>query len=382
MRGSVEFHSAMTFPRCAIVCGWFLALASPLPADTITLKNGRTIEGIITKETDTHVYLDLGVGSTTLARTAIGAVTRSSDEDNLKIRAGWKKTYFLHKNQVPPGLENLAAEFTRLTEQRDAAIGARQALARAGTDEAALGNELEQIQKRIVETSRKIQRAAPEKDIAEYNAMVLTNNALNARLTVKRDELDKLRKSRQPALGQIAAYLDALPAFERSLAEPMKTLKEGKEDDDRRYFFDRISESLKTFDGEFSTATIDVTRSHSGTIVTALVNDAVQGKFLLDTGAGMVMLSDAFARRLKLDPAHLPTAEFVMADGRKVTGRAVLLDSMKLGEARAEGVEAAILPTAPGEDLDGLLGMSFLKHFAVDLQGPSGTLTLRQFTPK
>ena len=375
----MESHDVMTWGRCITVCLGLFALASPLPADTITLKNGRTIEGIITKETDTHVYLDLGVGSTTLARTNIGTVTRSSDEDNLKIRAGWKKTYFLHKNHVPPGLENLAADFTRLTEQRDAAIRARQALARAGTEETSLDNELAQVQKQIVETSRRIQGATPAKNIAEYNALVLTNNALNAKWTVKRDELDKLRKSRQPAMDQVAAYLDALPAFESALTDQMKTLKE---DEDRRYFFDRVSGTLKAFDSEFSSATIDVTRSHSGTIVIALVNDTVQGKFLLDTGAGMVMLSEAFARRIKLDPARLPTAEFVMADGRKVTGRAVLLDSMKLGEARAEGIEAAILPSTPGEDLDGLLGMSFLKHFAVHLEGSSGTLTLRQFTPK
>jgi clan AA aspartic protease (TIGR02281 family) len=309
-------------------------------------------------------------------------VTRSSDEDNLKIRAGWKKTYFLHKNHIPPGLENLAAEFTRLRDQREGAIQARQGLARARSDETRLGDELEKIQKQIVETSRKLQEAVPEKDIAEYNALVLTNNAMNARWTVKRDELDKLRKSRQPAMDQVAAYLDALPAFERSLTDRMKALKEGKEDEDRRYVFARISETLKAFDSEFSSATVNVTRSHSGTVVTALVNDTVQGKFLLDTGAGMVMLSEAFARRLKLDPARLPTAEFVMADGRKVTGRAVLLDSMKLGEARAEGIEAAVLPATPGEDLDGLLGMSFLKHFAVHLEGSSGTLTLKQFTPK
>jgi len=358
------------------------ALAVPLSADTITLKNGRTIEGIITRETDTHVYLDLGVGSTTLPRTNIASVTRSTDEDNLKIRAGWKKTYFLHKKHVPPGLENLATEFTRLTEQRDAAIRARQALARERTDETSLGSELDRIQKQIVDTSRKLQGATPQDDIAEYNALVLTNNALNAKWTVKRDELEKLRKGRQPAMDQVAAYLDALPAFERSLTDQMKALKEDKETEDRRYFFDRISESLKAFDSEFSSATVDVTRSHSGTVVAALVNDTVQGKFLLDTGAGMVTLSEAFARRLKVDTASLPTAEFIMADGRKVTGRSVLLGSMKLGEARAEGIEAAILPATPGEELDGLLGMSFLKHFAVHLEGSSGTLTLRQFTPK
>jgi len=378
----VEFHGVMRFQRFAIAWGCVLALVASLSADTITLKNGRTIEGIITRETDTHVYLDLGVGSTTLARTAIGAVTRSSDEDNLKIRAGWKKTYFLHKNHIPPGLENLAAEFTRLTEQRDAAIRARQGLAHARSDETRLSDELEKIQRQVVETSRKIQEAVPENDIAEYNGLVLTNNALQARWTVKRDELHKLLKSRQPAMDQVAAYLDALPVFERTLADQMKTPKEDTGTEDRRYFFDRISESLKAFNSEFSSATVNVTRSDLGTLVTALVNDTVQGKFLLDTGAGTVTLSEAFARRLKFDPARLPAAEFIMADGRKVMGRAVLLNSIKLGEARAVDIEAAILPVVAGDELDGLLGMSFLKHFAVHLEGSSGKLTLRQFTPK
>lgn len=383
MRGCVGFHSDMTSPRFAIICGCLLAWAAPLLADTLVLKNGRSLEGIISRETDTHISLELGVGSVTMARNTISTVTRASEQENRQIRTGWKRSFFLHKDYVPPGLETLAADFMRLKGQRDAAIQARQALARARTDEFRLGVEKEQLQQQMVEISRRLQAVIPEKNRVEYNGLVMTNNNLIAQLTVKRDELENTRKSHQSSEETMAAYLDALPVFERALTNRLTVGKgDPAETEDRRYFFDRIAETLKAFDSEFLTATVDVSRSRSGTIVSVLVNEAIQGKFILDTGAGMVTISEAFARRLKLDPDRLPVMDFVMADGRKVAGKSALLNSMKLGNARAENIETAVLPVVSGDGIDGLLGMSFLRHFAVHLEGASGTLTLRQFTPK
>ena len=372
----------MRLSPCLTVCAALLILCVPLIADTIRLKNGRSIEGIVTKETETTIFLDLGVGSTSLAKTTIAAVTRSTEDENRKIRAGWKKTYFLHSGMVPEGLEALAAEFKKLVEKRDAAVLARQTLAHAPTDEAGLTADLERIQRQRIETSRRLQEADPDKDLEAYHALVVTNNTLAARYAVKHDERDTRRNSRQTALDQISRYVDSLPALEASLTNGMKAAAQEPGDADRRYFFDRISATLKTYAREFSSATVDLSPAKSGTLVTVLVNDRVAGKFLLDTGAGIVMLSDAFARRLGLDPDGLPSAEFIVADGRKITGRSVILGSMKLGEARAENVEAAILPSGPGADLDGLLGMSFLNRFAVHLDGAGGKLTLKQFTPQ
>ncbi len=383
MRVRVGFHSGMTSPRYFTIWSCVLVGVVPLLADTVALKNGRSLEGIISRETDTHVSLELGVGSVTLASNTIRSIARASEQENLQIRAGWKQTFFLHKDYVPPGLETLATAFIHLKAQREAALQARLALARVRADELRLGNEMEGLQQQLVETSRSLQVLRPEINMGAYNALVMTNNSLQARLTDTRDTLENSRRSHRSSEETLAAYLDALPVFEQALTNGLSFGRQTPaETEDRRDFLNRIVESLKAFASEFSTATVDVGRSRSATLVTVWVNEAIQGKFILDTGASMVTISEAFARRLKLDPERLPVMDFVMADGRKVAGRSALLHSLKLGDARAENIEVAILPVVSGNDVDGLLGMTFLRHFAVQFEGSSGKLTLRQFSPK
>ena len=92
-------------------------------------------------------------------------------------------------------------------------------------------------------------------------------------------------------------------------------------------------------------------------------------------------LSAAFAKKLKIDLAEEPTIPLVLADGRRVEATQVVLDKVSLGDAVAHDVVAAVLPVSSHRDIDGLLGMSFLKHFVVSLDGKSGKLVLRQLKP-
>ena len=150
---------------------------------------------------------------------------------------------------------------------------------------------------------------------------------------------------------------------------------------EHKQFFDRLTSTLNEYLHEFAAAEIPVTPSHAGTVVTATINNQAQGHFILDTGATRVTLTEAFARKLGLTPEALPESEFSMADGHKTKGRIVVLQVVVVGDARAENVEAAILPGNPGEKMDGLLGMSFLRNFYVTLDGGSGKLILRRFAP-
>ena len=78
------------------------------------------------------------------------------------------------------------------------------------------------------------------------------------------------------------------------------------------------------------------------------------------------MLSNDVAKKLKIDLSHSPGAISVeMADGRKAKAVLVHPGSLKIDEAEASDVEAAMLleEFENGEAKDGLLGMSFLKQF-------------------
>jgi len=81
--------------------------------------------------------------------------------------------------------------------------------------------------------------------------------------------------------------------------------------------------------------------------------------FMVDTGATLVILGAAEARRVGLDPERGEPARVSTANG-EVVGRRVRLDSVRLGEVQVHGVDAMVLPQAMPYVL---LGNSFLSRF-------------------
>lgn len=380
----ILFYRFMILWCNRILCLVFLyvCISRNVIADQIFLKNGRTLDGLIKKETESLVVLDLGVGSTTIPRDRIDFIKRSDNKEKDRIRNKWRKKYFLHKKHVPKKLKNLAAEFRNLLGQRDNAVRAQQGLSYREGDEHGLRKEIKELHDRLIEVSRELKTFSPEQDLKGYNALVIESNALRAGMTLKHDELEKTKEGRVRATEQIASYRDSLTSFESVFSRQAEAYRHEREDERDSHFFARISERLDSLDGEFSKVIIQTTTSHGGTtVVTALVNDRVRGRFILDTGAVLVTISEAFAERLKLDMNARKEIQLVLADGRKISGGSVILSSLQMGDARVERVQAVVLPATVKEDVDGLLGMSFLKNFVVRLDGATGKLILKQFKP-
>jgi clan AA aspartic protease (TIGR02281 family) len=112
-----------------------------------------------------------------------------------------------------------------------------------------------------------------------------------------------------------------------------------------------------------------------GWMTEALLNETRTGRFLVDTGASVTVISPGFARALGLQPGpDAPSMEFQTLGGRT---RGVLLNivSVRVGEAEARNVPAAILDTGP--DMDGILGNTFLSRFTVTLDPRQRLLVLR-----
>jgi clan AA aspartic protease (TIGR02281 family) len=64
-------------------------LVSPLMADTVYLKNGRTIEGFILEENPESIQVDVGFGKVGLKRSEIESFSRSDDKDSGRLRDKW-----------------------------------------------------------------------------------------------------------------------------------------------------------------------------------------------------------------------------------------------------------------------------------------------------
>lgn len=93
-------------------------------------------------------------------------------------------------------------------------------------------------------------------------------------------------------------------------------------------------------------------------------------QFMVDTGATLVILSEADARRINLDHAKGRKVSVNTANGT-VVGHQVQLDSVRVGDAQVYGVAAIVLPQPMPYVL---LGNSFLTRF--QMQRTNDQLTL------
>lgn len=106
----------------------------------------------------------------------------------------------------------------------------------------------------------------------------------------------------------------------------------------------------------------------------ATVNGA-RVRFLVDTGASTVALSEADARRAGLDPQSLRYTAEVMTAGGSARGAPVRLDYVSIGSVRLENVQAIVIE---GNTLPiSLLGMSFLGRLS-RYEATQDTLILRR----
>ena len=115
---------------------------------------------------------------------------------------------------------------------------------------------------------------------------------------------------------------------------------------------------------------IPVERAGTSMIVTVRLNNRVNARFLVDTGASDVLLPQRVADELGLRPSGR-TKVYSTANGL-VTHDVVSLDSVALGGAKARGVMASVSPSMS----IGLLGLSFFNHFNYSVDPAQGVIRL------
>lgn len=117
-----------------------------------------------------------------------------------------------------------------------------------------------------------------------------------------------------------------------------------------------------------------------------VVSTMIDGKgpyhFVVDTGAGITVLTSEFARRAGLAGSGSTQAT---GSGGSVQVKTLVLHAVGVGRAVVHDVAAAIIPlpldfTYQGDygSIDGVLGYSFLAHFAVTIDMQHHRLTLTQ----
>jgi len=110
--------------------------------------------------------------------------------------------------------------------------------------------------------------------------------------------------------------------------------------------------------------------------VTAVLNDKVNTRLLVDTGANTVVIPMSVARELaEITAKRSQKVPARLADGSLREGSRILLSSVAVGGARAENVQAVAMEMPHG---GGLLGMSFLSRFHVRVDSKKNVLILKE----
>ncbi len=109
----------------------------------------------------------------------------------------------------------------------------------------------------------------------------------------------------------------------------------------------------------------DYSHDSQGIKVKATLNGRVDADLVLDTGASLVMITRRIAQEMRLNLRNAPDLRVQLADGRQVSAKHVIIDTMKVQGIMVDDVEAVVLTDeVKGLNFgDGLLGMSFLKRF-------------------
>lgn len=356
-----------------------LALARPVVrADFVEFTNGNRLEGIIVEETATEVRMKVGAGTVTFPRSQLRAVSRDAAA-NAGLRQRWQEEHFAEPAFLPPDLHALAREFRELAGRQSAATAAQTEIGRLRNEVAQGDTTRERLEQRRAEVLALLPKLKNAGNPAAYNRLVLTNNDLVTQLAALQLRGRELETREATNRATVNAYLTSLlrvrNAVEAGRAQPGTNAA-------TRLFFEKAGERIAALTAaleEFKLPMSDGAAGHA--VAIARVNDRAEARLLVDTGASLVCFYAPAAARLGLrwDPAL--TRRAALADGREIEVHPITLESLTVAGARLPRVAAAVIATAPAGDVDGLLGMSFLREFDVQLDPARGQIFLRRLPP-
>ena len=358
-----------------------IPIAKEACADSVVLSTGRSMDGIILEETADRVMLDIGMGSVTFTKDKVVHMVRSSRNENRKREHEWKLKY-ISADDLPEDLQALWRQWDRLQAQRSHALAAAKTLPEKVNQYAHLEKSLQATRNEYGVVSQQIAKRTMKQDVATYNLLVERNNAFVAQNAKTQRSLHENQKQRGQMREQIATYARSLTRFEVAF-EPLKHTYEGTSNDEvPGAWIARVSSSLLSFQQDFVRMSAPLSCGPRGTVVQVRINGKQPGSFILDTGASIVTLSEAFARRhaVEYDPRN--ELRLRLADGQMSKGYPVVLKTVEVGDALARNVAAAVLPTAPGPGVDGLLGMTFLDQFEVQIDAGRARIELKKLLPR
>lgn len=229
---------------------------------------------------------------------------------------------------------------------------------------AAQEERLNQEMRQLAEDKATLNRLVPEQ-VARYNARVTDHNRRAGTYAHMLKRQQAVRADYAEKQAAATAARDAYGREEQAFATAAKAAREQfltatQRADPRQWA------ALRPYGlwlAQITDAALGPTgpglATSQGGWVTAKLNHELDMRFLVDTGASWVTLSDTQFLRLGVPlPPTTAAAVLRLANGEEVRGRRVTLRSVRIGALELTKVAAVVLPDHPG--FIPLLGMSFL----------------------
>ena len=404
-----------------VLAGWALCAS----ADRLTFSSGRSLQVIIEGETDGSVTFRKGTGLITMPKTNIREIVHDSPAENQQLKDQWRREHFLNSRYSPAELKELLDEYRSLLKDRGRLMAEHRALLDLEARQASLSVRVAPTQTALLtqkETLRKKElaeiqlRRQRNELIREMNQLVAQMNtvselglwraleAQHAQLGVQEEALsavldraaeerlgvtkqldesvqvlqeaqsvhERLREDTPRFYAQLGPYMGRIGQLEKLLVaydSPPVRARYG-------YIFEEITDALKEMRSELRTDAVTLARDGNVLLVDVVINGTVPARMIFDTGAGLTTISKELAGRLGLDTEKPSDSFAVLADGSRVPTVSFTVGSIRLGKAVRDQVEVHMLEQAPSPGIDGLLGMTFLKHFSVKFSGDQGSVEL------
>lgn len=357
-----------------------LLLACPVRADRVVLRNGRVLEGVIESQDESRLVLRMVGTRLTLDMNRIERIERAGADERAVLVAD------LIEAELPPPpfpdvLKPLRAEIDRLFAEREHAVRAAAGLRKALEEEPRLLQERQAAFSRYLALQEELSGMAGRPRARAYRETLEAAQRAAADVHRLDLEVDAMRQRQEGWRAQVAAYPERLAAV-RAHTERMRTeFQEDEEGGTGTAWLHEVAARLDALESDFTSIRVPIRQDGRRTIVTARLNGRADVTLLVDTGASVVTLTEAVAQRLGLSYDRESPLRLILADGSQSPGYATVLNSVEVGDARLENVQAVVLARPPAPDLDGLLGMSFLSAFSMTHDGTSNRLELRRFAP-
>lgn len=352
-------------------------------ADTITLKNKRSIEGIITKEEDKSVTLNVGFGTVVFQRSDIESIERSNEATNALVMEKWQERYFESFPAPTTEAQKLLDDFKDIQYSREKAVRNIRKRKNILKEISELQNSLPELQDALDKVGAELKSTDSKKDVLSYNSLVVEFNSLLGKMRRQIDRLAQLQQDCRDIDSQVSEYLQQLLDFNSSVEQRCQEVTADKPSKAVRRFYKNLKRRLASMQQDLRKESVGFRREGPDILIEALINNRFKATMLVDTGATLTVISKETAGRLGIESEEIKqTVDLIVADGRRIPAKFVTLNSVKVGELEARGVETAIVDIVLSRGVDGFLGMSYLKNFTFSIDAKGQKLILSSFEPK